>query len=273
MESHQTEQSPSFAHWAGDTKLKGLVLLILLAAVVALSAYTYLTLKQTEVLVEAPATITVEGQGEVVAVPDIATFSFSVRAEAEDANSAQENSAETMNAIIKALGDEGVEEVDIKTTSYNLFPEYEYIRQECTGGFCPPGERQLKGYSVNQTVSVKVREVDDAGDLISRVGELGATNISGLNFTIDDDNTLKTDAREMAIEDAEEKAEALADSLDVRLGRIVGFWEDAGGRYPVDAFGGFALESAASDDGRVAPQLPSGENTINSVVSITYEIK
>ena len=272
MDTYHTEHT-SFASWAGDKRLKILVLLVLLAAIVALGAYTYLTVKQTEVLVEAPATITVEGNGEAVAVPDIATFSFSVQAEASEANVAQERSAESVNAIVAALEEADIDEEDIKTTSYNLYPEYEFIRQVCTEGLCPPGERRLKGYAVSQTITVKVREVDDAGELISMVGGLGATNVSGLSFTIDDDDMIKAEARDMAIADAEEKARALADSLDVRLGRIVGFWEDRGGYYPVDSRGSVMTFDAAAESAAVAPQIPTGENTVTSIVNITYEIK
>jgi len=239
----------------------------------ALGAYIHLTLKEARYTYSGPVIITVRGEGEVTAVPNIATFSFSVYAEGSDAVLAQSNSAEAVNRITEYLAGAGIEDRDIKTSNYNLSPRYEYEQQtSCfSGGYCPPGERVLKGYQVNQTIQVKVRATDKAGELISGVGERGATNISGLQFTIDDEDSLKSDAREQAIADAREKAEKLADDLDVRIVRMSGFWEDAGYGYGgVD----YARAETASYDGSVVePKIPAGENTVSATVNVSYEVR
>jgi uncharacterized protein len=102
---------------------------------------------------------------------------------------------------------------------------------------------------------------------------LGANNVSGLSFTIDDEDALTAEAREQAINDAEEKAEELADQLGVSLVRIVGFNEGGGG-YPVQ-YARAEMTMMALDEGAVgsAPSLPVGENKISSFVTITYEIR
>ena len=206
--------------------VRALLVLVLIGVVTSLFTYTNLTAKQAQYSMIGPTTISVRGEGEIFARPDIGQFSFAVRAEGEDAASAQELSAESVNAIVEYLKEAGVEEKDIKTQNYNLNPRYRYEERVCvSGSFCPPGEQVVDGYEVSQSVVVKVRDIDRAGDLISGVGDRGATNISSLQFTIDDETVLKAEARAEAIADAMEKAEQLADDLDVKLVRMVGFWK------------------------------------------------
>src|SRR5690606_38170187 len=100
----------------------------------------------------------------------------------------------------------------------------------------------------------------------------GVTDIYGPNFTVDDETELKREARQKAIEDARAKARQLADDLDVRLVRVVSFSENGGGYYPMFARGA-AMDMAVSSEAKAAPELPTGENTITSYVTITYEIR
>lgn len=262
----------SFQNWALDPRFKNLSLLALILLVSALGAYTYLTLKQSWYLYSGPTTISVEGEGEVIARPDIATFTFSVESSEILAEDAQARAAEDMNAIMAYLEKSGIEEKDIKTTSYNLYPEYQFIESICQPGFCEPSKRELVGYRVSQSVSVKVRAIDEAGSFIAGVGERGASNISGLRFTIDDEDALKAAARDEAIKNAREKAQGIAKGLDARIGRVVGFWEDGGDQFRFEqaefGFGG-SVDSAVKS----APSLSVGENTITSRVNVTYELK
>jgi len=251
-----------------------IMVLILLAVLGALVSYTHYTLKQARYNNWGPTTINVRGEGEVLAKPDIGQFSFSVRAEGEDANTAQEKSAESINAIIDYLTGESVHESDIKTQNYYLNPTYTYTERVCAvGSYCPPGEQEIDGYEVTQSVVVKVRDLEAAGDLISGVGQRGATNISSLQFTIDDETTLQAEARAEAIADAKQKAKELARDLDVRLVRMVSYYEEQG-YYPEPYYGGYGGDMAMSESAvRKSPSLPTGEDEIKSVVNITYEIK
>lgn len=243
------------------------------AAVVALIAYTYFAFVQARNVARVPVSITVEGKGEMFAKPDIATFSFSVNAREADAAAAQEASATHINAIVAYLTSKGVEEKDIKTTGYYLNPRYEYPDVRCTNYGCPPsGEPKLVGYEVNQSITVKVRKTEDAGTLISGVGAEGATNVGGLSFTIDDEDVLKTEARTIAIKDARAKADELAKSLGVRIVRMNGYWEDQAGGTMYGYGGDMAVMSAPMMK-ESSPQVPTGENTITSVVHISYEVR
>jgi uncharacterized protein len=222
------------------------------------------------------AEISVRGEGEVFAKPDIATFTFTINEKGKTVKEAQDKATEKNNTAIKILKEKGIEEKDIKTTSYNINPQYEYSQSGvCTPYNCPPGKQVLTGYEVYQTTEVKVRKADTAGEMLTSIGSIGASYVSGLSFTIDDDATIIAEARAKAIADAKAKADKLAADLGVRLVRITSYYEDQGGypypmyeRSAMDAKGGVAMNQAA-----VAPDLPSGENKYTSFVTINYRIK
>ena len=225
--------------------------------------------------VPATNTITVSGEGEVFAVPDIAEFSATVREEGKNVKDAQTQATEKINDIYAYLKAEGIEEKDIRTADYSANPVYEWQRSACpAGSFCPDGKQVLIGYEVSQTLSVKVRDTEVAGDLLAGVGERGVSSVSGLNFTVDNEDDLIAEARDEAIADAKEKAATLAKSLGVSLVRIVGFSEDGRGS-PYFAKTAFGLGGAAEDAvmSAPAPEIPTGENKIVSNISLTYEIQ
>lgn len=257
-----------------DTLLRRVVGFVGAAAVIALLAYTYSALTEARYTGIGPTTINVTGKGEVFAKPDIATFTFSVTAKEADASTAKSKSAETTNAILAYLKEKGVEDRDVKTQYYNLSPRYEYPREICpVGSYCPPGEPKLVGYEVTQSILVKVRKTDDAGMLLSGIAELGATNVSGLSFTIDDEESIKAEARDAAIKDAQEKAQKLAADLGVRLVRMTGYWENEG---PMPYYGyGMGGAEMKTMDAVMAPmpEIPTGENTITSQVNLTYQVR
>ncbi len=214
--------------------------------------------------------ITVEGIGKVTAIPDIAQVTFSVNEEADSATEAQSAAAEKINAALELLKNElGIEERDIKTTYYYVSPKYSYPRP-CFDGFCPDYEQAVIGYTASQSIEVKVRDTEKVGALLSALGEAGIENLSGPVFIIDDPEALKAEAREKAIEQARGKAKDLAKDLNVRIVRVTGFWENSGGFYPYYEKGFGGADAAVSS---VAPELPVGENEIQVMVSVSYEIR
>lgn len=249
-----------------------LATIVLVGLILALAAFAWAKYQEAQTGLYGPTTINVMGEGVVQARPDVGTFSFAVRAEGETAAAAQTASAEAMNEILEYLESAGVAEEDIKTQNYNLNQQYRYEERVCpAGNYCPPGEQIPDGFEVYQNVQVKVRDLDQSGELIAGVGERGATNISSLQFTIDDESELKAEARSEAIADAREKAEALARDLDMRLGEVINFYENQ--EYPHPYYmersmgGDMAMNESAS------PSLPTGESDVRVNVSITYELK
>jgi uncharacterized protein YggE len=245
-------------------------------AICALASYTYYTIKQAKYMYAGPTTVSVTGVGEVFAKPDIATFTFSVDAKEVDASATQNKAAETMNAVLAYLKEAGVDEKDVKTEYYNLTPRYEYPETICTQWGCPPrnDEPKLIGYQVSQSVSVKVRDTAKSGEIISGVGGKGATNVSSLSFTIDDEEALKTEARKLAILDAEKQAGELASNLKVEIVRMNGYWEEQSSPSYYGMGGGmeYSKDMAMSLE-QATPELPTGENTITVRVNVSYEIE
>tara|TARA_B100002051_G_scaffold276792_2_gene328196 strand:+ start:4689 stop:5483 length:795 start_codon:yes stop_codon:yes gene_type:complete len=244
------------------------------SATLALLAFAFVTVQQSDLVNDAfPTTISVNGEGEVLAVPDIGQFSFSVNAEGKDAAMAQEESGTKINDIIAYLKEQGIDEKDIKTQNYNLYPKWTYQQPETCpiGSYCP-GERVQDGFEVTQSVSVKVRDTDKAGAIIAGVGERGATNISSLNFTIDDVDALREEARELAIEDAKDKAKILADQLGVDIVRLSGFYE-GGDFYDPFFYEARAMSMDMEESGFGGADLPMGEESTTVSVELIYEVK
>lgn len=215
-------------------------------------------------------TISVSGKGEVNAIPDIATISFDISKEAKTVKEAQDEVAKIEQQVLVSLKANNIEDKDIKTTNSSFYPKYEYTNVPCRGYICPAGQSQIVGYTVSESITVKVRNTDDAGKIISDLGGLGVSSLSGPNFAIDDEEGLKAEARKKAIEDARNKADILARDLDVRLGKISSFTENSNnGVYPYYAKASLESFDAVSS----APSLPKGENTITSEVTITFKLK
>lgn len=220
-------------------------------------------------------TISLSGYGEVVSIPDTASFTYSVAETAATVAEAQTKSTAKTNAILAYLKEQGIEDKDVKTQNYSVNPKYEYkATQPCTQYGCPGGKQVIVGYDVDQTILVKVRDTTKAGDILTGIGSRGASNVSGLSFTVDTDrqNELKTEARDKAIADARAKAVTAARALGVRLGRTVSFYEDVAQPYPM--YEKSMMAGVAAQDARnAAPQIPTGQNTVTSNVSVTFEIR
>lgn len=250
----------------------------ILAAVVLFSVFLAVTvfagvqgLRYIGAGVQPTNTINVSGYGEAFGAADIATFSFGVVAEKPTVAAAQAEATNKINAITKYLKNSGVAEKDIQTTDYSVNPQYDYVSQVCSGGYCPGGKQVLRGYQVRQTTSIKVRDLTQAGDLLAGVGGKGATEVSGLQFTFDDPNQLQNDARGKAIADAKQKADELAKQLGVSLVRVVSFNEN--GSNPNIYYAKAVGMGMGGDVAQSAPEISVGQNKVTSNVSITYEIR
>jgi uncharacterized protein YggE len=216
--------------------------------------------------------IYVNGKGTEVVIPDIATFSFTVIEKGKTVAEAQEKATTKINATLTAVREGGVKDEDIKTISYQINPDYEY--STCTQFSCPPQKATLVGYTVSQAIEVKIRDLEKAGDLFTTIGTNGVQNINGLNFTIDDIETVKAEAREKAIADARAKADVIAKQLGVRLVRVVAFNESSEMPYYYARGAGDMAATAQSAPGKApAPEIPGGEQEIVANVTVTYEIK
>ena len=214
-------------------------------------------------------TLVVSATNDVYAKPDLALTTFSVVSEAKTVELAMQDNAAKMNAVIASVKSQGVEDKDLKTTNFNISPRYEWENPACAYSYCPSGKRILTGYDINQSLEVKMRDLTKIGSIIEGATEAGANEVGSLQFTIDNEDALKEEARNNAIEEAKSKAKNLAEKLDIRLVKIVSFSES--GSFPVPYYATSAKEASGMGGG--APDIQTGENKISVTVSLTYQIK
>lgn len=270
--------------------------------VLAYAALSYVRTYSSSVEPGTYRSFTVSGEGKVVAVPDVANFIFSVITEGgKDLISLQKDNTLKTNKIIDFIKSNGVDKKDIKTEGYSVYPKYtDYtckpypvpmgassrgsVGVEMTvpsmpaadypypaDKVCPPPE--ISGYTVNQTVSVKIRDFAKAGEILSGAVTNGANSVSQLSFGIDDRDKVESDARSQAIAKAEAKAEAVAKAGGFRLGKLLSIDEGYGGpiyydkTMSADGWGGAMSEAAP------APSIEAGSQDVIITVSLRYEIR
>lgn len=207
-------------------------------------------------------TINVSAEGKITVSPDIAKLSFSVVSEGANPKLLAENNNKKMNAAIDFAKSQGIEEKDIKTTEYNLSPRYEYDEKT--------KKTFISGYTLTQTVLVKVRDLTKTAEVLGGLPELGINQISSISFDIDEPEKYLSEARNQAFDKAKEKAEAMAEKNGVELVRVINFYEYQSIPYyqNVKALGMGGAEAAPA-----LPQIQPGSQEVTIQVSVTYEIK
>jgi len=218
--------------------------------------------------VDIMSTITVSGTGEIYAKPDLALVDFSVVTEKTTVAEAIKENTRKMNAVIDSVKKQGVEDKDLKTTGFYIYPRYEYRAAEGSEmSLYPSGKRVLAGYEITQSLEVKIRDMAKIGNIIQTAIDNGANQVGDLQFTMDKQDELKAQARKEAIEKAKAKAREMASQLGVKLVRIVNF-NEAGGAAIM-----YGLPEGIGGGGETeAPKIETGANKTEVTVSITYEI-
>jgi len=270
-------------------KSKLLRALFILALILCLY-FAIQTISEIKNYNDVPAGVTVntmsfDGTGDVSAVPNLATISFTLLGDATNMKDAQTKVTTKETAVLAFLNQSGITKSDIKTEDYSSYPQYQYQNAVCpptpiqpmSGGatssiavYCPPSKQVLTGYETSENISVQVHDLTKAGDIVAGIGAVGVSNISGPNYSIENQDALQEQARKLAITNAETKAQTLAKDLGINLVRIVNFSENNGSPVMYKAMN-VAVPSASG--ATASPTLPTGENKITSNVTITYEIR
>lgn len=264
---HTLVEASRPVRWAAAAALTMLALFLLVKTFDALSLFGQGQNPQIN-------TITVTGDGKSSATPDIAKISFTVQESAADVKSAQDAATKKANDAIAAMKTLGIADKDVTTSDYNVSPQYASSGPDCPPGALCPQYRVLtntiSGYQVSESVEVTVRDTSKAGDVVAKLGSLGVQNVSGPNFTFDDDNGVMNDARANAIKNAHDKAVELAKELGVSLAEVVSYSDQGGGIFPMFD----KAVSAQSTSGMAPmPNLPVGEQQRTVTVQVTYRIK
>lgn len=207
-------------------------------------------------------TVTFSGEGKVIVAPDVAKVDLSIVTNASTSKAAQDQNSQRSKALVDFLKKQGVEDKDIKTVGYNIYPQYSYR---------PEDAPRVTGYQVSQTVQVKVRKLDSVNTILDGAVAAGANQVNSLVFAIDDEQAAREQARELAIKDAQKKADVLEGQLGIRLGRVVSFSENVGG-YPPILYADKMMEGRGMGGGG-GPSVPVGENEIVVNVVLVYQVK
>ncbi len=199
--------------------------------------------------------ITVVGNGKAPAKPDIARVMVGVDRMAPTANEAADEANAGIEAIITAVKGQGVEERDIQTAYFSVYPEMDYREG---------GSGEVVGYRASSSLNVTVRDITKVGDILDQATTAGANNISGVNFTVDNSDPIEDQARQEAIGDAGRRANDLALLMGVSVGEVLSISEVIGAAvpYPVG-------REMGGGGGGIAP----GELEITSQVQVTYAIQ
>lgn len=217
-----------------------------------------------------PHEINVTGEGKAFAKPDVAIISFGVTSQASKSQDAVNQNNEKMNAIIKAIKDLGVQDKDIQTTFYNLNPVYGPDKTEPLLYPYPVFNNKIVGYSLEQQVQVKIRDFDKINDVLDQATSNGANTVGNLQFTVDDIEKVREEARAKAIEQAKEKATNLARQSGLRIERIVNISEGYS-PFPIQMYDS-AMRGAVTKES-IAPQIQSGQIEVNTTVTLTYKVR
>lgn len=178
------------------------------------------------------AGIWVTGTGEMSLAPDIALLRIGVETTSPSVNEARNEAANAMDAVVAAVKAKGLTDEDIQTTSFNIWPQYD--RQEVTTNGVRSTVRVLSGYTVSNDAVIKIRDLDEVGNIIDDVVDAGgdAARINGIDFSIEDPGTYTTQLREDAVNAALENAQHFASLTGVTLGKLV-YVTEVGGDAPI----------------------------------------
>lgn len=205
------------------------------------------------------ATVTVTGEAESQERSQLATFSAGVTAVNDNRETAVAEVNQKVEAIIASVKDFGIPAEDVKTQNLNVYQSQESIytdgRQKLT-----PGQ-----WSVNNTIEIKLRDVDRASGLADLLTSSGATNIYGPNFTLDDTKDIEIELLDEAIADARTKAEKMATAGGKKLGELVNVVE-GGSQTPIQFF---AREAGGGGGAPIEP----GTGGVTVSVTATFELE
>jgi len=216
-------------------------------------------------------TVSFTGEGKVTATPDIAVIDASIVTQAVDSKTAQDQNNTKSKAVTDFLHKESIDDKDIKTSGYNIYPQSGTRPCPVNSGMMYPctQTQQVTGYQVSQSYEIKVRDLTKVSAVLDGLVSAGANQVNNLGLQIENPDALQAQARQKAIDAAKAKATELEKQVGISLGKIVDFSENTGG-YPVPMY---ALDAKAQGMGGGGPSISTGTNDITDNVTITYQIK
>lgn len=241
---------------------------------VSFAAWRYTSSYDRSITPGAYRTFSASGEGKIVVIPDVAQFTFRILTEGgRDLAKLEETNSTKTNSALDYLKNNDVDSKDIKTQNYDIQPRYEY--SNCgllSSTVCPPPS--IVGYTITNTVEVKVRDLKKVGDILSGVVANGANGVYGLQFTLDNPESAKALARKEAMNLAKEKAKQIAKDGGFGMGELTGIQINDGSEYyPQYAYGMGGDSMMKESSVASAPRIEAGSKDVKVTVTLTYEIK
>jgi hypothetical protein len=204
--------------------------------------------------------LTLTAEGKTTRTPDVAEVSGGVVTTAPTAAAAMRDNAEKMTAVVAAVRKAGIADRDIQTAGLTLQPQYRYENN------VPP---ILTGYQATNTVNLRVRRIADTGKLLDALVAVGANQINGPNFRVEDSESALDEARVAAVKTGRSRAQLYAGAAGLKVKRIVSITESGGfdpGPRPM-------MMMKASMDAAPAPPVAPGEVALTVNVTMTFELE
>lgn len=218
----------------------GLLLVVTLGVVALAGVGCFPATAQVEPTDQEERTINVSGSGTVGGAPDEVVLRLGVETMAEAASEALSENSDQMQAVVDALKDAGIPAEDIQTQTVQLSPQYETPEREPGGA----QRRELIGYVASNIVEARSEDLDAVGQLLDAAVQAGANRVDGIRFEVSSPTELLAQAREAAWEDAEQKAQQLADLAGAELGDVLSINESTRIPRPVGLGGAVEREAA-----------------------------
>ncbi len=233
---------------------------LLLAATAALMAPAMASAQQQGAVPMVPASgplLSLSVSEAVESAPDMATINTGVQTSALAAKDAMTQNAAQMDKLIAALLKGGIERKDIQTSGINLSPRYDYSNRKDGEG------PRFLGYEASNQLTVQVRKLDRAGELVDAMVAAGATNINGPSFGIAEPDKLLDQARTKALKTAQARANLYAQATDYRSAKLIAISESGGFQTPVPVFGMRAMAAEAAPQTKIEPGQISSSISLN----------
>ncbi|MGP1353375.1 MAG: SIMPL domain-containing protein [Parasphingopyxis sp.] len=200
--------------------------------------------------------------GESRRTPDVAVINAGVVTEAPTASAALQANNRQMRQVFRALEAAGIAERDIQTASISLNPRYDYSDRS---------ERRLVGYTASNQLTIRFREIEQAGSIIDALVAQGVNQINGPSLEVDSPEEALNEARRDAIQTARERAELYAAAAGMQVVRIVAISEAGASRPPIVVTGRAMAMDVAEESAPL--QLAPGEQRLTARVSVTFELQ
>lgn len=202
--------------------------------------------------------ITVSGEGKIKVKPDTASLNIGVQATESTASKALAQANESAAALIAALKGAGVGDDDIVTSGLYVYPQY-------------GNSNYITGYQASNSVTVTVRDINNAGPVIDAAAAAAGDNITvgGISFYVDQTEQLIGAARADAINNAKKRATEYADAAGVSVGQVLQISEISVSN-PIPMF--YAAKDAAGGAPTASTPIETGTQDMSVSVTVVYAI-